>query len=184
MRVPRPSRIPRFPNPAATGTVTINATPAAAYRVVSDPLLLTRLGEEAHRARWLGGATTAAVGARFRGYNRNGFRRWFTNCRITDADPNRRFAYEVAAPLGVPISRWQYDIASVPDGCCTVTETNWLRVPLWFIPFAILITGVPDRIGVNERHITTTLKRLKHRLEESPLPGTAGNSGGGERRTG
>ncbi|AJT67464.1 hypothetical protein T261_5848 [Streptomyces lydicus] len=171
MPVPRLRRIPRFPEPAATGTVTIRATPADAYRVVSDPPVMIRLAEEAHRARWLGGATVAAVGARFRGHNRNGLRRWVTTCRITDADPGRRFAYEVTAALGVPVSRWQYDIAPTAEGC-TVTETNWLRVPLWFIPFAVLITGVSDRIGINNANIGTTLQRLKQHLE-SPVPGSA-----------
>lgn len=164
MPLPRP---PRFPDPAATGTVTIRTTPADAYRVVSDPPVMIRLGEEAHRARWLGGATAAAVGARFRGHNRNGLRRWSTNCRITDADPGRRFAYEVTAPLGVPISRWQYDIAPAAEGC-TVTETNWLRAPLWFLPLAILVTGVSDRIGVNNTNIGTTLQHLRQHLESPP----------------
>ncbi|MFG2290549.1 SRPBCC family protein [Streptomyces sp. NPDC048595] len=182
MPLPRPSRIPRFPDPAASGTVTVEATPAEAYRVVSDPLVMVRLGEEAHRARWLGGATAPAVGARFRGHNRNGSRRWYTDCRITDAEPGRRFAYEVTAPLGIPISRWQYDIAPAAQGC-TVTETNWLRVPLWFIPIAVLVTGVSDRIGANDTHIGSTLQRLKRHLE-SPPPGPADSPERGERRVG
>ncbi|WP_051797409.1 SRPBCC family protein [Streptomyces sp. NRRL S-337] len=182
MPVLRLSRIPRFPDPAARGAVAIRATPADAYRVVSDPPVMIRLAEEAHRAHWLGGATAPAVGARFRGHNRNGLRRWVTTCRITDADPGRRFAYEVTAPLGVPISRWQYDIAPTAKGC-TVTETTWTRVPLWFIPLAILITGVFDRIGVNHTHIGTTLQRLKHHLE-SPRPSVAGSSQRSDRPAG
>ncbi|MFI9051572.1 SRPBCC family protein [Streptomyces sp. NPDC053427] len=174
MPVPRLPRIPRFPDAAATGTVAIRTTPADAYRVISDPPVMIRLAEEAHRARWLGGAIAPAVGARFRGHNRNGLRRWVTNCRITDADPGRCFAYEVTAALGVPISRWQYDIAPTAEGC-TVTETNWLRVPLWFLPFAIVITGVRDRIGANNTNIGTTLQRLKRHLE-SPLTGAADGS--------
>ncbi|WP_443058770.1 SRPBCC family protein [Streptomyces sp. NBC_00400] len=117
MPVLRLLRIPRFPAPAATGTVAIRTTPADAYRVVSDPPVIVRLAEEAHRARWLGGATAPAVGARFHGHNRNGLRRWATTCRITDADPSRCFAYEVTAPLGVPISRRQHDIAPTAEGC-------------------------------------------------------------------
>ena len=159
-------RIPRFPVPAATGTVTVRATPAQTYRVISDPPVMITFAEEAHRARWLRGATAAAVGARFIGYNRNGLRRWFTICRITDADPGRRFAYEVTAPPGIPISRWQYDIEATAEGC-TVTETNWLRVPAWFIPFAMAITGVYDRIGTNNANIGTTLHRLKAHLENA-----------------
>ncbi|MFI0905603.1 SRPBCC family protein [Streptomyces sioyaensis] len=135
---------------------------------------MIRLVEEAHRARWLGGATAPAVGARFRGYHRNGLRRWVTTCRITDADPSRCLAYEVTAPLGVPISRWQYEIASTAEGCI-VTETNWMRAPLWFVPLAILVTGIFDRIGVNSTNISATLQRLKHHLE-SPLPSVADSS--------
>ncbi|KUJ67137.1 polyketide cyclase [Streptomyces albus subsp. albus] len=170
-------RIPRFPEPAATGTVTIRTTRADAYRVISDPLAMARLAEEAHRARWLHGATTARVGARFRGYNRNGFRRWVTTCRITDADPDRCFAYEVtASPLRIPIARWCYDIEPTTEGCA-VTETTWLRAPLWFIPIAMLVTGIVDRPGANGAHIATTLQRLKRHLEAASSPHTDARHG-------
>jgi hypothetical protein len=155
-----------FKQPIAVGTITVDASPAEVYRIVSDPPVMITFAEEAYRARWLGGATEAAVGARFRGYNRKGRRRWFTDCTITDAERDERFAYHVATPFRLPISRWQYDIEPSPEGC-TVTETNWLRVPLWFIPFAIVITGVPDRIGANNAHITSTLERLKTHLESA-----------------
>ncbi|WP_059013508.1 SRPBCC family protein [Streptomyces specialis] len=153
--------------PVATGQVTVNVSPAEAYRVVSDPLLMTTFAEETVEARWLRGATHAAVGARFRGVNRNGRRRWSTTCTVTEATRNRRFAYEVAAtPLRIPISLWQYDIDPTDDGTgCVITESNWIRVPVWFRPVAILITGIPDRVGANNAHIATTLDRLKAHLE-------------------
>ncbi|MEU5881385.1 SRPBCC family protein [Spirillospora sp. NPDC047279] len=154
-----------FAKPFATGQITIDAAPDEAYRLISDPPAMALLGEEIVRVRWLDRAAVPAVGARFRGYNRNGPRRWATDCRITDADPGRRFAYDVATPFRLPISRWEYDI--VPDGDgCVVTETNWLRAPLWFLPFAVLITGVLNRPGANTEHIAVTLRRLKDRLEE------------------
>lgn len=150
--------------PIATGRVTINATPAEVYRHVSDPTVMVEFAEEVYRVRWVGGATEAAVGARFKGANRNGWRRWVTTCRVTEAKPGERFAYEVSTPFKVPISRWEYDIRPEGDGC-SVTESSWLRVPLWFIPFAIMITGEPDRAGVNRSNIATTLGRLKEHLE-------------------
>lgn len=156
--------IPRFPEPAATGTVAIGAEPDEAYRVISDPPSMALLAEETYSAHWLDGATVPAVGARFRGYNRNGPRRWSTTCSITDADPGRRFAYEVTAPFNVPVSRWQYDIEPTADGC-TVTETNWLRAPAWLLPFSIALTGVANRMGANDANIATTLRRLKAYLE-------------------
>ncbi|HWE90530.1 MAG TPA: SRPBCC family protein [Pseudonocardiaceae bacterium] len=150
--------------PIATGRVTISAAPAEVYSLISDPPTMIQFAEEAYRATWLAGATEAAVGAQFRGFNRNGRRRWVTTCEITELEPERRFAYEVNTPFNVPISRWQYDIEPADQGC-VVTESNWLRVPLWFIPLAIMITGVPNRIGANNAHIATTLDRLKEHVE-------------------
>lgn len=166
-----------FKDPIATGQITVNATPAQAYHLITDPPAMAILAEEIIAAHWLEGAAHAAVGARFRGINRNGRRRWITICRVTDAIPDRRFAYDVSTPFGVPISRWQYDVEPAPDGQgCVITETNWLRIPLWFIPFAILITGVSNRAGSNNSHIAITLSRLKARLESFPITGSAGPS--------
>jgi uncharacterized protein YndB with AHSA1/START domain len=153
--------------PMAAGQVSIKASPEVVYRMVSDPTVMVGFSEELFRVRWQRGATGPAVGARFSGANRNGWHRWVTTCRITDAEPGRRFAYEVSTPFWVPVARWQYDLEPDGDGC-TVTETNWARVPRWFIPFAILITGEPDRAGVNKSHIATTLGRLKEHLESRP----------------
>lgn len=150
--------------PLATGHVTIDAPPAEVYRLVSDPAVMVAFAEEVVKVRWRGRASSAAVGVRFSGANRNGWRRWVTICTITEAVPGRRFAYEVETPFKVPISRWEYDIE--PDGAgCRVTESSWLRVPRWFVPMAIMITGEPDRAGTNTANIATTLARLKAHVE-------------------
>src|SRR5689334_17994078 len=114
--------------PIATGEVTIKADPAEVYRLISDPTVMVNFAEELVRVRWLGGATAPKVGAKFRGSNRNGWRRWVTTCRITELKPAERVAYEVRTPFMVPISRWEYDIRPDGDGC-RVTESSWLRVP-------------------------------------------------------
>lgn len=59
---------------ATTGQarIEIDASPQRVYELVSD---ITRMGEwspECYRCEWLDGATTATVGARFRGHNRLG----------------------------------------------------------------------------------------------------------------
>ncbi|SDX97260.1 Polyketide cyclase / dehydrase and lipid transport [Amycolatopsis xylanica] len=152
--------------PFATGQVSIAAPPAEIYKLVSDPTIMVEFAEEVVRASWLGGAHGPAVGARFKGHNRNGWRRWVTTCRITDAEPGRNFAFEVRTPFMVPISRWEYDIRP-GDGGCTVVENCWLRVPMWFRPIANFITGQPDRAGTNNANIATTLGRLKAHLERA-----------------
>ena len=154
----------RTSEPIATGEVTIKADPSEVYRLISDPTVMVNFAEEVVRVRWLGGAKQPRVGAKFRGSNRNGWRRWVTTCRITEAKPGERFVYEVRTPFMVPISRWEYDIRPDGDGC-RVRESSWLRVPPWFIPIAIMITGEPDRPGVNQANIATTLNRLKNHVE-------------------
>ncbi|RSM53197.1 polyketide cyclase [Amycolatopsis sp. WAC 01376] len=153
-----------YSEPIATGEVTIDVAPEKVYRLVSDPVAMAECAEELHKARWIHGATEARVGNWFAGSNRNGLRRWVTHAEITEAEPGRRFAYRVRTQFFVPISRWEYDIVPVGEGS-RVTVTNWLRVPPWFVPFAILITGEPDRAGTNRANIATTLQRVKARLE-------------------
>lgn len=150
--------------PLSTGEVLIGAPPERVYRIVSDPVAMAGLAEEFYRARWIRGATGAAVGSWFSGANRNGWRRWVTHAEVVEAEPGRRFAYRVRTPFRVPISRWEYDIA--PEGAgCRVVVTNWLCMPRWFVPFAILITGQPDRVATNSANIATTLTRVKAHAE-------------------
>jgi hypothetical protein len=157
MTVTNPRDKLTYTAPLATGDVHVDAAPAEVYRLVSDPVAMAALAEEFYKARWIRGAKGAAVGNWFSGSNRNGWRRWVTHAQVTAADEGRRFAYRVR-------SRWEYDIA--PEGTgCRVTVTNWLRVPGWFVPIAIFITGQPDRAGTNSSNITTTLARLKAHLE-------------------
>jgi hypothetical protein len=151
------------PEPSASVTVKVAADPAAVYALITDLPTLAELAEETARMRWTRGAA-ATVGAVFKGTNRNGLRRWTTTCTVTDADPGRRFAFEVRH-TGVPIARWQYDIAEAGAGWCTVTESTWDRRPGWFTGIAALATGVADRTRTNVTHIETTLDRLKARAE-------------------
>ncbi|GAA2632052.1 SRPBCC family protein [Actinomadura fulvescens] len=149
----------------ASDTVTINASADEVFAVVSDPAAMAAFAEELVAVRWLHGATEAALGARFEGLNRNGVRRWRTVCEVIELEPGRRFAYDVSTKSQIPISRWRYDVEPASDGTCVVTESNWARVPLWFIPLAMAVTGVINRPAANAAHIATTLNRLKSHVE-------------------
>src|SRR5207237_239229 len=78
-----------------------------------------RMGEwspECVRCEWLGGAAGATVGARFRGHNRNGLRRWSTVSTVVAADPRRIFAFRVSS-LGLPVPEWRSAVTPTPGGC-------------------------------------------------------------------
>jgi hypothetical protein len=153
------------PQPSASSTVEINAAPAAVYALITDLGAMSEIAEETAAMRWQSGSS-AAPGAVFKGTNRNGWRRWTTKCKVTDAEPAARFAFNVSH-TGVPIARWQYDIAAA-NGGCTVTESTWDRRPGWYKTPAGLFTGIMNREGANADHIQATLQRLKTRAEASP----------------
>lgn len=148
--------------PNARAHVDVRATAAVVYELVSDLEGLAGVAEEYSGGRWLAPASGPAVGARFIGANRRGFRVWRTVSTVTDAGPTR-FAFEVRS-LGLPVSRWQYDIEPTATGC-RVTESTWDRRPAWFRPLTVLATGVRDRDTRNQFNIESTLARLKATAE-------------------
>lgn len=149
-------------DPCVSATVAIDARPDLVYSLITDLPTLASLAEEAVAMELFRG-DAVVPGAVFTGDNENGSRRWTTKCTVTDADPGRRFAFDVRHTI-VPIARWQYDIVAT-DGGCEVTESTWDRRPGWFRKLAGRATGVPDRVAANTQHIQLTLQRLKQRAE-------------------
>jgi hypothetical protein len=151
------------PTPSATSTIDIAAPPEQVYALLTNLDSLAELGEEVYAHRWIGKATSATIGAKFRGSNKNGFHRWGTTATITDAQPAGRFGFDVGFGP-VPVSHWQYEITPVPGGC-QVTESTWDRRPRWFTPIGRMSTGVKDRSDHNQKSIEGTLRKLKARAE-------------------
>ncbi|UUV28033.1 SRPBCC family protein [Amycolatopsis roodepoortensis] len=149
---------------SATGKIAIAAPPEKVYALVSDPGALADMAEEYEGHQWVGATKEPAVGAKFRGRNRRGFRRWSTLSTITDADEGKRFAFEVTTFAGLPVSRWQYDIEATDDGCVAV-ESTWDRRPAWLRGPTSLFTGVWKRDDANRANIAATLARLKAAAE-------------------
>ena len=147
-----------------TVTETIAAPPARIWGLISD---ITRMHEwtpEDSRASWVDGATGLTVGARFKGSNRNGWRRWPTNCEVTACEPGRRFAFRVRSHIG-PVAEWCYDIEVVDDTWSSVTETWIDQRRSYSVPIGRLVSGVSDREGHNKASMIKTLATLKNAAE-------------------
>ena len=104
--------------------VHVSVPPEKLYDLVSD---VTHMGEwspETAKAEWIGGATGPAVGARFKGSNKNKFMRWTTKPRVVAAD-GREFAFVVPAVVGSKdLTKWTYRFEPASDGGTDVTETS------------------------------------------------------------
>jgi uncharacterized protein YndB with AHSA1/START domain len=141
----------------------IKADPEAVWRLVSD---LPRMGEwspENTGGKWLGGASGPAKGARFRGWNKHGLRRWPTTVKVTVADEGREFAFDVSSgPLSV--STWRYTFQATAGGT-KVTESWEDRRPKWMRELSKPVMGVADRDGHNRRGMEHTLAALKAAAE-------------------
>jgi uncharacterized protein YndB with AHSA1/START domain len=135
------------------------------WAMVSD---VTRMGEwspENVGGTWLGGATGPNPGAKFRGTNRSGKKKWNTVCAVVDADPGRRFSFRVTA-AGLKIAEWSYAFEPTAAGC-QVTET-WVdqrgRIAK---TLGKPVSGVGDRASHNRAGMEQTLERLAAVAEES-----------------
>ncbi|HWM04559.1 MAG TPA: SRPBCC family protein [Actinophytocola sp.] len=151
--------------PSISRSVDLAADPAEVWAIVTD---LPRMGEfspENIGGSWVGGATGPAVGAEFRGTNRNGAKQWWTKVRVVAYEPMRRFTFDVRTPFGVRVSRWSYELVPTETGC-RLTE-RWYRVGNWFIRrfMGPKVTGRVDRPGYNVQSIEHTLAAVKAHVE-------------------
>ena len=145
-------------------SIDIAAPPERLYDMVSD---LSRMGEwspENLGGQWLGGATGATEGARFKGRNRTGWRRWSTKVRIVTANPPKEVAWESSA-FGMKVALWRYRFEPNGNGGTTVTESTEDRRGGFMNVVAPLATGVRDRGAANTDHMRATLEQLKKAAE-------------------
>jgi uncharacterized protein YndB with AHSA1/START domain len=159
-------------------SVHIDAPPDRVWRLVTD---VTRMGEWSpitYRCEWVDGATEAAVGARFKGYNKMPPARWWTLCEITELEPAKLFEFRTIdgtfnfGSRGREMTRWRYTFE--PDGIGTrVTESYDVS----FIPALLRIPeqiarkipggarAVDKRRAQTNRGMDETLQKLKARAE-------------------
>lgn len=154
-------------NATASSSTRIAASPETVYKLVTD---LPRMGEwspEATGGEWVGGKGPE-VGAKFKGTNAHGEKKWSAVAKVTDATPARRFAFSnVMGPI--TISEWCYEITPVDGGAaCELTESYTLKQKVIIGLFGNFLTGVDDRVTHTRTMIETTLAGIKATAEAGP----------------
>jgi uncharacterized protein YndB with AHSA1/START domain len=147
-------------------SIDIAAPPERLYDMVSD---LSRMGEwspENQGGKWIGGATGATEGARFKARNSTGKRSWSSVARIVTANPPKEVAWESSA-LGLKIALWRYRFEPNAAGGTRVTESTEDRRGALMHVIGRAATGVADRATENKKNMQATLEQLKKAAEQS-----------------
>ncbi len=147
-------------------SIDVAAPPDELYDLVADLTNMGRWSPETYRTEWLDGATEAAVGARFKGWNQDKLGpiplKWSTVCTITAATRGEELAFSV----GESGATWTYRFAASADGTgSTVTETREEGAkPLLAKVFNAVVPRRDEKLvsGMQE-----TLRRIKAAAESS-----------------
>jgi uncharacterized protein YndB with AHSA1/START domain len=135
------------------------------WAMVSDVTRMSEWSPENVGGTWLGDATGAKPGAKFRGTNRNGKKKWNTVGVVVDADQGRRFSFRVTA-VGLKVAEWSYAFEPTATGC-QVTETWIDQRGTLAKALGKPVSGVVDRVSHNRARMEQTLERLAAAAEES-----------------
>ena len=153
--------------PSISISIDVAADAHVVWSTVTDLPGMGKFSPENIGGRWVKGSTGPALGARFRGANRNGRKQWETKVKVVECVLDRLFTFDVRTPFGVRVSRWSYVITPTETGC-RLTE-NWYRVGNVFIRrfMGPRITGRKDRPGFNVTSIEQTLAKVKAHIESA-----------------
>lgn len=151
--------------PTVSRSLDVDAPAERVWSLLSDLPRMGELSPENTGGRWLGGATGPALGARFRGANRSGRRRWSTTAEVVRCEQGSAFAFDVVAgPMAV--ARWSYELTPTGPTSCTVTESWVDRRGRLLKALGGAVTGVGDRQAFTATSIERTLAALKAAAEQ------------------
>lgn len=136
----------------------IAASPEKVWALVTD---LPRMGEwspENQGGVWSKGATGPAVGASFKGRNKNGKKSWGTTVVVNVCDEPSKFSFALMA-LGKNWCDWVYEIEETSTGC-RVTH-SWIDHRSAFADkLGKVVSGVSNRASHNRANMEITLEKL------------------------
>jgi uncharacterized protein YndB with AHSA1/START domain len=142
-----------------TATIEIAASPEEVYDLVADIGRMPEWSPETYRAHWLGGATSAAPGVRFRGWNKAGPLRWFTDPVIDVAERGVELAFTTTFLGRGRLTTWRYRMRPAAGGG-TELEESWEE--RWSLLARVLPSARKEQI---QRGMEATLARIKAAAE-------------------
>lgn len=128
--------------PTTEVTQRVHCDVATAWRYVTDITVPARCSAELQSVEWLDGATGVAVGARFRGRNRNTvIGEWETVCEVVEVEDQRRWVWNVVGN-DAPVASWGFEVEPASDG---VLIRQWARMGPGPSGLTFVIAAQPDK---------------------------------------
>lgn len=148
-----------------TVSTEVACAPERVWALVGDPTRYPELSPETYKVAWRGGATEAAVGARFRGWNRKRVV-WPTTCRIDALEPGRALTFTTMTGGG--LTRWTWRVEPGATGETSVlSETVEMAkdMPLPLVGFELFGMGDSDRLAALRDNLASSVERVKQLAE-------------------
>jgi uncharacterized protein YndB with AHSA1/START domain len=146
-----------IPKRAAVATV-VDASPAAVWDVVGDPRRTGEWSHECLEVEFVDGATTPAVGVRFRGRNRVGRAGWSRTCEIVGYEPGREISWRTV-PTAFYRDSTVWTITLEPEGDRTRVTQRFEVVKLGAVLDRLIYQFVPVHRDRSEA-LTADLRRI------------------------
>jgi len=141
-----------------SATIHIDAPPERVYDLIADITRMPEWSPETYRAHWVGGATDAVVGARFRGWNKMGPARWCTDPVIDEAERGRVLQFTTTFFGRGRLTTWRYELRAA-DGGTDLTES-------WSENSSFMARLLPRaRVDQMQKGMEETLARIKAAAE-------------------
>jgi len=145
--------------PVDEATVHVDAAPATVWAVVSDLARLPEWSPECTGIRWYGSPRGAEVGAKFLGFNKQGWKRWATRNRVEAAEPDRTFGWLTVDNK----TRWDYLIEPDGDGSA-VTLRRTLPTSRPFVP-AMAVKLFLGGYDTHDEHMRDNIRQSLDRFK-------------------
>jgi Polyketide cyclase / dehydrase and lipid transport len=148
----------------AEALIHIDALPAQVWEAVGDVCRQEHWSGEATGCEWIAPADHAAAGARFRGHNRRGFRRWTRENEVTAAVPGELLAWRTLPSRLFPDSTdWRMELR--PDGTGTEVRESY-QIRSISRGFEVFVYWFNPSHRERSADLEEDLSRLKTYLEE------------------
>jgi hemerythrin-like domain-containing protein len=155
---------------SCTTSVVAEAAIGAVWDVVRDPTRVVEWSDECVECEWIGGATEARPGARFRGRNRQGVFRWGRVCEVVRIAPYE-FVWRTVPTTRYPDStEWALRLEELERGTRIEQSFRIVKGTKLEPIYAMLLPAHRDRTASLERDLRRLAEASRRAVDRQDAP--------------